>query len=143
MRFWDSSALLPLLVPEARSERLVELMREDAGAAVWWATPVECVSALARMEREGRMSEADWGTARERLRAAARGWTEVPPVERVRSQATRLLRLHPLRAADSLQLAAAVVLADFEPGTLPFVTLDAQLAKAASREGFEVLGAEP
>jgi predicted nucleic acid-binding protein len=141
MRFWDSSALLPLLVPEARSEVLVELMREDPAAAVWWSTPVECVAALARLEREGRLSDAGWGVARERLRAVVRGWTEVPPVERVRSQAMRMLRLHPLRAADALQLAAAVVLADFEPGALPFVTLDAQLAAAASREGFEVLGA--
>ncbi len=141
MRFWDSSALLPLLVPEARSELLVELMRDDPAAAVWWSTPVECVAALARLEREGRLSDAGWGAARERLRAVARGWTEVPPVERVRSQAMRMLRLHPLRAADALQLAAAVVLADFEPGVLPFVTLDAQLAAAARREGFGVLGA--
>jgi len=140
MRFWDSSALLPLLVPEARSERLVELMRDDPAAAVWWATPVACVSALARMEREGRMSDAEWGVARERLRAATRGWTEVPPGERVRNQAVRLLRLHPLRAADALQLAAALVLADFEPAALPFVTLDGQLGAAASREGFEVVG---
>jgi predicted nucleic acid-binding protein len=141
MRFWDSSALLPLLVPEARSEQLAQLVRDDPAVAVSWATPAECVAALARLEREGRLSDAGWGVARERLRAVARGWTEVPPVERVRSQAMRMLRLHPLRAADALQLAAAVVLADFEPGALPFVTLDAQLAGAASREGFEVLGA--
>jgi len=140
MRFWDSSAILPLLVSEAHSERMVELLREDPAAAVWWSTPVECTSALARLEREGRMNDAAWGTASVRLLAASRGWTEVPPVERVRSQATRLLRVHPLRAADALQLAAAVVLADFEPRTLPFVTLDAQLGAAASREGFEVLG---
>jgi len=55
-------------------------------------------------------------------------------------QAIRLLRLHPLRAADAQQLAAALVLSDFEPRTLPFVTLDGQLAAAARREGFEVLG---
>jgi predicted nucleic acid-binding protein len=140
MKFWDSSALLPLLVPEARSDRLAEIMRDDPAAAVWWATPVECVSVLARLEREGRVTDAGWGMARQRLKAAARGWTEVAPVERVRNQAMRLLRLHQLRAADALQLAAALVLADFEPAALPFVTLDAQLAAAASREGFEVLG---
>ena len=75
-----------------------------------------------------------------RLAEARRGWTEVPPIERVRDQATRLLRLHTLRAADSLQLAAAIVLADFEPKTLAFVTLDRPLASAARREGFEVMG---
>ncbi len=71
---------------------------------------------------------------------ARRGWTEVPPIERVRDQATRLLRLHTLRAEDALQLAAAIVLADFDPKTLPFVTLSQPLASAARREGFEVLG---
>jgi hypothetical protein len=74
------------------------------------------------------------------LRAAARGWTEVPPIDKVRDQATRLLRLHSLRAPDALHLAAALVLAGFEPRTLPLVTLDLQLAAAARREGFEVLG---
>jgi predicted nucleic acid-binding protein len=140
MRFWDSSAILPLLVPEARTDPLARLMREDAATAVWWATPVECASALARLEREGRLTAADWGVVTARLNAAARGWTEVPPIDRVRDQAIRILRLHPLRAPDALQLAAALVLADFEPRTLPFVTLDAHLGAAAGREGFEVLG---
>ena len=140
MRFWDSSALLLLLVPEERSAALTELFRDDPAVAVWWATPVECASALARLERERRVTEAGWQAATERLRAAARGWTEVPPIDKVRDQATRLLRLHSLRAADALQLAAALVLADFEPRTLPLVTLDLQLAAAARREGFEVLG---
>ncbi|HEX9691485.1 MAG TPA: type II toxin-antitoxin system VapC family toxin [Gemmatimonadales bacterium] len=142
MRFWDSSAILPLLVPAPESGQLAALMRDDPSAAVWWGTPVECASALARLEREGRLGAADWDVATSRLHAAARGWTEVPPIGRVRDQATRLLRLHPLRAADALQLAAAVVLADFEPGTLPFVTLDEQLRAAARREGFRVFGAQ-
>lgn len=140
MRFWDSSALLPLLVPEERTALLTDLLHDDPAAAVWWATPVECASALARLERERRLTETGWAVAAERLRAAARGWTEVPPIGRVRDQATRLLRLHSLRAADALQLAAAIVLADFDTRTLPLVTLDLQLAATARREGFEVLG---
>jgi predicted nucleic acid-binding protein len=141
MRFWDSSAILPLLVEDPRTNAIVELMGDDPAAAVWWLTPVECWSALARLEREQRLTEAGVTEAVALLREATRRWTEVPPIERVREQATRLLRLHPLRAADALQLAAAVVLADFEPRTLPFVTLDHRLASAARREGFEVLGA--
>ena len=140
MKFWDSSAILPLLVPEARSKELMALVTDDAASAVWWATPVECASALARLERERRLTEAGWKAATARLMEARRGWTEVPPIERVRDQATRLLRLHTLRAADALQLAAAIVLADFDPKTLPFVTLSQPLASAARREGFEVLG---
>ncbi|HTR20853.1 MAG TPA: hypothetical protein VMH88_08360 [Gemmatimonadales bacterium] len=140
MRFWDSSALLPLLVPEERTDRLVGVMHDDQAAAVWWATPVECASALARLEQQGRLLGGDLDAASRRLATAATQWTEVPPIDRVRDQARRLVGLHPLKAADALQLAAALVLSDFEPRTLPFVTLDGQLAVAARREGFEVLG---
>ena len=140
MRFWDSSAVLPLLVPDRRTDALAALLRDDPAIAVWWATSVECASVLARLEREKRLTQAGTALAAERLAEAAKGWTEVPPVERVRDQAFRLLRLHPLRAADALQLAAAIVLADFEPKTLPFATLDQHLGAAARREGFEVLG---
>jgi predicted nucleic acid-binding protein len=140
MRFWDSSALVPLLVPEASSGQLTALMREDPAAAVWWATPVECGSAIARLEREAGMSREAVAQAMKLLATAGQGWTEVPPTHRVRAQAMRLLRLHQLRAADALQLAAALVLAEHDPRTLPFVTRDTQLAAAAEREGFEVLG---
>ena len=128
-------------MPERRSEALSQLLREDPATAVWWATPVECGSALARLEREQRLNEAGSRAAWQRMVEAGRSWTEVPPIDRVREQALRVLQLHPLRAADALQLAAAIVLADFEPKALPFVTLDETLATAARREGFPVLGA--
>jgi hypothetical protein len=47
--------------------------------------------------------------------------------------------VHPLRAADSLQLAAAIIAAEREPTTLEFVSLDDRLGEAASREGFRVV----
>jgi len=115
-------------------------MRDDAAVAVWWVTLVECASALARLERDGRLPEPAWSAATTRLSRVARTWTEIPPLERIRDQAVRLVRLHPLRAADAMQLAAALVLSDFDPRTLPFVTLDDRLASAARREGFDVLG---
>jgi uncharacterized protein len=141
MRFWDSSALLPLLIDEPGTAAMVALQVEDPAAAVWWLTPVECWSALGRLERAQRLTETGVAAAARLLAEAARRWTEVPPIDRVRDQAARLVRLHPLRAADALQLAAALVLSDFDPATLPFVTLDDHLARAARREGFQVLGA--
>lgn len=136
MRFWDASALVPLLVPEPPRDALLDLLETDAALLVWWGTPVECVSALARLERADALSAADTAEALERLRALAAAWHEVLPSEPVRRTALRLLRVHPLRAADSLQLAAAVVAAEHEPATLEFVTLDERLAEAAGREGF-------
>lgn len=138
MKFWDSSAILPLIVPEARSDSVLSILRKDPAIAVWWVTPVECASALARLTREERLDDAGSAAARKRLEEAAREWTEVPALERVRNQAMRLLRLHTISAADALQLAAAIVLSEHDPSTLPFVTLDQQLARAAELEGFEL-----
>ncbi len=59
-------------------------------------------------------------------------------VEVVRRHAERVVEAHPLRAADALQIAAALVAAEEDPGSLPFVTLDRNLAEAAEREGFRV-----
>lgn len=42
------------------------------------------------------------------LTALAAIWTEIQPAERVRNGARRLLRVHPLRAANAMQLAAAL-----------------------------------
>ena len=70
-----------------------------------------------------------------RLAEFAAAWHEVQPVAPVRQIAIRLLRAR-LRAADSLQPAAALVAAEGEPATMAFVTLDDRLAIAADREGF-------
>ncbi|MGB8932158.1 MAG: PIN domain-containing protein [Anaeromyxobacteraceae bacterium] len=139
MRFWDASALVPLLADEAASAPMRDRLEEDAEILVWWATPVECSSALARRLRERRLDRREATRGEERLRRLARDWTEVVPGEAVRIQAQRLLRVHPLRAADALQLAAAIVAAEHEPAALDFVTLDEWLAEAAEREGFRVI----
>ncbi len=136
MRFWDASALVPLLFEERDSARLQALRREDPKIVVWWATDVECASALARREREGRLTPDFAAAASDRLAALRKEWDEISPSALLRETALRLVRLHPLRAADALQLAAASIAADRRPPTLAFVTLDARLAAAARREGF-------
>ncbi len=139
MRFWDSSAVVPLLVEEPASESLVRSLKADGGLIVWWGTPVECVSAIARRERDGHLPAAAANAAIARLRALEPSWVEVSPSARVRRLALRLLRTHPLRASDSLQLAAALVAAEEDPGALGAVCLDERLATAAQREGFTVV----
>ena len=136
MRYWDSSALIPLLVTDEASGAMEALLRDDPAIVTWWGSPVECVSALARLERDGALPADDVRSALERLRQASHGWVEVPATDDVREQAIRLLRGHRLRAADALQLAAAVVASDFQASTLEFVSLDARQREAAEREGF-------
>lgn len=139
MRFWDSSAVVPLLVAELSSAAVMREYELDPEVVAWWATEAECVSALARLERDGGLTTPSMGEGLRRLSALARSWCEVQPVTSVRTTAIRLLRVHPLRTADALQLGAAIVAAEDHPATLPLVTLDERLAQAAEREGFEVV----
>ena len=106
---------------------------------VWWATPVECASAIARRERDGSLPGPDVLAALEQLDALAAAWSEILPSAQICAMARRLLRLHPLRAADALQLAGAVIAAEHEPRSMDFVCLDDRLAEAASREGFRLV----
>ncbi len=138
MKFWDSSAVVALLVDEPRHRRSLAELEEDDTMLVWWATPVECVSALARRLRDGAMSADDFAAASNRLRTLAEQWHEVLPTNAVRSVAERMLRVHALRAADALQLAAATIAAERDPPTLELVSLDARLNAAAAKEGFRI-----
>jgi uncharacterized protein len=138
LRFWDSSAIVPLTVAEASTDAMRTIAEEDPVMCVWWATEVECVSALARLEREGALTDTATTVALKRLDLLAESWNEVQPVVAVRSAARRLLRVHTLRGADALQLAAVVVAAEGQPASLEIVTLDERLAAAARREGFAV-----
>ena len=139
MRYWDASAIVPVVINEPTSAAVLAMLDKDPHVVVWWTTEVECVSAITRREREGVLDAADVVTATARLGTLRAAWEEIQPGTRLRQTATRLLRVHPLRAADALQLAAAIIAADSDPSSLPFVTLDDRLARAAEREGFLVV----
>jgi predicted nucleic acid-binding protein len=138
MRFWDSSAIIPLCLKERASEAIKGLMKGDEDVVVWWTTRVECLSALSRRRREGVLSPGDETKARAVLSAIGTAWSEVQPTETVRLRAERLLSIHPLRAADALQLAAALIWAQETPRGLEFVCLDQNLREAALKEGFSI-----
>lgn len=131
---------MPLLVSERRSNDLRALYDEDTAVVVWWATEIECVSAVSRLERDGELTQRSVATALGRLDSLVADWQEISPSELVRRTARRLLRLHPLRAANAFQLAAANVASENDPPTLELVTVDNRLADAARRQGFAVLG---
>jgi uncharacterized protein len=138
MKFWDASAVIALLANEPGRPRLIALLEQDPEVIIWWGTPVEIASALARREREAALSADDVSRALTLARELTDSWHEIMPSDAVRRTAERLLRVHSLRAADSLQLAAALIAADHDPSTLGLVALDARLSGAARREGFAV-----
>ena len=135
MRFWDSSALVPLLLEQPRTARAREMLGEDKELVVWWGSLIECASAISRLHRDGQLTSREEAQARALLTTLKASWFEVQPGDAVREQALRILRLHPLRAADAVQLAAALEWAGSPPeGT--FVSFDERLGAAAQREGF-------
>ena len=138
MRFWDSSAVVPLLVEQAPSSRVADWAAGDDAMVLWTLTPVEVVSAFRRLVREQALEEAVARVAEVRLDEIVRTCHVIIDVEPVKSLATRLLRLHPLRAADALQLGAALHWAEGHPLGRTVHTLDDRLAIAAQREGFVV-----
>jgi predicted nucleic acid-binding protein len=131
--------VVALILNEISHARMLQQLDADPEIVVWWATPVECVSALARREREGTLPVTDARIAWTRLRELAGEWQEIVPSATVRNHAERLLRIHPLRAGDALQLAAAIVAAEGDPQSLDVVTFDERLKDCAVKEGFSVL----
>lgn len=142
MRFWDASAVVPLVVAEAETTECRSFLAEDPEIVVWCLTPIEVISALIRRVRENVLKVSDFRRAKGQLLVLEGAWSEVTAVERVRELARRLVERYPLRAADALQLAAALVLSDPDPRTTAFVTLDHRLGAAAEQEGFRLLGVQ-
>lgn len=139
MSFWDSSAIVPLCVHEPASTLMRQISRAHGVPAVWWASLIECRSALERRARAGQLKRNQKRQAERLLEQLATAWTEVQPTLVLRERAMRLLAPHDLRAADALQLAAALVWAEERPAGRVFVCLDSRLRESAEREGFIVL----
>ena len=139
MKFWDTSALVPLVVDEAATEPARRLLSEDPAVIVWMLSGVELLSALARLGRTSSGLDDLLPALRHDVLTQFTRWATVTDVDGVRRRAERLVGVHPLAAADAMQLGAALVAASDRPETLEFVTLDRPLARAAQLEGFRVL----
>jgi len=137
--YWDSSALVPLLLPESSSSEMTTLFKSDSEPATWWGSPIECQSAIYRRHRESPIPQQILLQALERLEAICKTSDVVIPSEEVRVRAGRLLSLHALRAANALHLAAALVWVQEKPTGETFLCLDDRLRDAARGEGFTLL----
>jgi len=140
VRFWDSSAIVPLVCREAQSPLCRKWLRSDSVVLVWALAATEVASALARKRRDGALAPRLFLEAKRRLAKLETAWHEVAQYDGVRVRARRLLETHALRAADALHLAAALVAFEEQTAGVAFVTFDERLAEAADKEGFEVLG---
>ena len=139
MRFWDSSAIIPLVIEEFQTDKVLKLVRDDEELWVWWGTLLECRTAIARRSREGALTMLERQQALDGLLELAQNWHEIQPSDSVRELASRLVSTHPLRAADSLQLAAALVASQGKPQLDQFISFDERLLHAAGLEGYQLM----
>jgi predicted nucleic acid-binding protein len=137
--FWDSSAIIPLCCQQPQSTAARQSARIYDTQIVWWGTSIEAFSGIYRLTREGGLTAKDSQTAVKALESLRRKWNEILPSDEVRQNAERLLRTHPLRAADALQLASALVWCGNYPNGRAFICADTRLSDAADKEGFNVI----
>lgn len=137
--FWDTSALVPLCCFQPQSANARQAARTYSPQVVWWGTVVEALSSLNRLTRQGNITVAESAQAFARLDYLRDRWNEIQPTEEVRDRAVRLLRIHKLRAADALQLAAALVWCGDRPQGRSLIGADGNLSEAAAAEGFTVI----
>lgn len=138
MKYWDSSAIVPLVIKEENTDYCLRALANDPKMLVWCLSRVEVMSALCRRVREGLMGDDELRKAKERLLVILGNAAEVSAVEKVRSRALRLLEVHPLRSADACQLAAALVCVQEDPERVTILCFDRRLESAAVKEGFVV-----
>ena len=137
--FWDTSALVPLCVRQGITPRAIALYKIH-DAVVWWATPVEIASALARLVRMKQLDSSDWTKARKLAKRLADSWSVIQPSDTLRAKSIDLVECFDLRSADSFQLAAALAWCEGAPQGRIFLTVDQKLREAALLSGFD---AEP
>lgn len=137
--FWDTSALVPLCCYQPQSAQARQTARTYSRQVVWWGTVIEAVSSLNRLTRDEVLTVDESRQAFARLDYLRSRWNEVQPTEGVRERAERLLRIHRLRAADALQLAAALVWCEDHPRGRALICADGNLSEAAGAEGFTII----
>jgi predicted nucleic acid-binding protein len=136
LAFWDTSALVPLCAHQGITPRVIALYG-SYGVVVWWATPVEIASALRRLVRMKQLASDDWATSRRLAVDLAESWRVVQPSNSLRAKATQLVEGYDLKAADALQLAAALGWCEGAAQGRVFLAADQRLREAAALSGFE------
>jgi predicted nucleic acid-binding protein len=142
MQFWDSSALLPLVVRQPPfSDPCRRAFRQNVSRAIAFLARVECRSAIERLAREGTLNTAARRRSLANIDKLVAAFDLVAFSPEVEAHALTLLGRHALRSLDALQLGCARGLASHgDPDALPeFVCCDRRLANAAVAEGFALV----
>ncbi len=138
MKFWDASAVVPLIVQEEKTEYCYKQLQKDKDVMVWTLSKIEVFSALCRRLRDNSLNEEAFESAKDRINDFFDMTYEIISISKAKARALRLLQIHPLKVADALQLASALIATEEDPARLPIICFDERLCQAAWREGFTV-----
>lgn len=136
--FWDTSALVLLCVRQPKSPA-ARLLYSQYEILVWWATPVEIASAIARLLRMKAITMTDSSSALKIATILAQSWSTIEPSFALRAKAEQLVQTYDLRAGDAFQLAAALEWCGDVPKGRKLLTADTRLFQAALLTGFDAL----
>jgi hypothetical protein len=100
---------------------------------------VEIHSAIRRAHLLEKLNDQEKAKALSRLVLLSLGWREILPDDALRDLARQLLDAHDLRAAESLQLAAALVWCQHRSARRSFLSAERRLSKSALARGFSVV----
>lgn len=134
--FWDTSALVPLFVGQTSTPHAKQIF-ENYSIVIWWAAPVEIAGALARLLRMKKINSQEYSESRKLAGEMSSLWSTIRPSDSLRTRATRVVEHYDLRAADALQLAAALEWCGDQPQGRMFLTVDRRLRQAATLTGFD------
>ncbi len=136
--FWDSSALAPLCI-DLQANPHTDRLFQEYEIVVWWTADIEVLSALARLQRMGQITPQDSMDGIVQLNDLKKRWKEIEPSSSLRDLAAEFPARFGLRAADSLQLAAASIWTMHRPANRPFLSGDQRLLHAAASLGFRTI----
>lgn len=138
MKFWDTSALIPLMLEEPKTGVMRRLLADDPHILTSAFTVIEIASAIWRRRHAGELSIAAHHDADRQFADLSNVWTELPVSTDVIQATLSVLSRHPLRAGDAVQLGTAMV-ASGDARDIAIVTLDKAFIAAARSEGFPTL----
>jgi predicted nucleic acid-binding protein len=138
VRYFDTSALVKQYLQEAGSKTVLGLLKTGEKVYTASLTYAETHAAFSRRTREGRLTRE---TTRKLALRFDKDWESYDIVilsENVLSLTRQMLYRYPLRSADAIHLASALLLARTSPTVRwAFVCADGRLCDAAEAEGFQ------